>query len=366
MNRNLLAGAAAIALALGAGSANAQAKFDLKIGGDAFFQAGFVGQDRDVNRRSTDFNNRFRLNIVASAKADNGLEYGARLRMRNNTNDRVTEADRGYMFVNGSFGSVRLGVSNSYSDDIGAVFRPIDYSFLGFWDEPVNWASTGNGTGITTRLADLTLQDPSRGTKIFYASPRFSGLQLGGSFTPQPGSNFTDIDRTKNTAAGYQDVWELGLNYSETFSGVGVKGSIGYTGGKNELSTVKNLTALQVGASIDYAGFTLGGGYMNKGKSGQTKTATNKSDFEVWNVGAQYATGPVTVGVGYTRGKEEGSASIAGTDKQDYYSVGANYKVAPGLVVGAEYAYIKFEDETKLAANGDKANVVILRSWLSF
>lgn len=366
MNRNLLAGAAAIALALGAGTANAQAKFDLKIGGDAFFQAGFVDQDRDTNRRSTEFNNRFRLNIVASAKADNGLEYGARLRLRNNTNDRVTEADRGYMFLNGSFGHVRLGVSNSYSDDLGAVFRPIDYSFLGFWDEPVNWASTGNGTGINTAMADLTLTDNSRGTKVFYASPRFSGFQVGGSFTPQPSSNFTDIDRVKNTTAGYQDIWEIGVNYTENFSGVGVKAGVGYTGGRNELSTVEGLSAVQAGLSIDYAGFTLGGGYINKYDSGLTKASARKSNFQVWNIGAQYVTGPITVGAGYTHGSGEGSQAIAGKDKQDYYSIGANYKVAPGLVVGAEYAYVKFDDETNLAANDDKANVFIVRSWLSF
>lgn len=370
MNRILLAGAAAVALTLGAGAANAQAKFEVKLGGDAFFQAGFVDQDRDVNRRSVDFNNRFRLNIVATAKADNGLEYGARLRLRNNRSDRLTEADRGYIFVGGSFGTVQLGVNSTYSDNQGAVFRPIDFHFgsLGFWDEAPNWASTGNGTGINTALANVDLFAASRGTKILYFSPRFAGFEIGASYTPQPGDNFTSIDRTKNTAAGrYQDVWEVGVNYSNTFSGVKLDASAGYMAGRNENSLFEGYKGWQLGAKVGYAGFSLGGGYLNEGKSGLLKTSTYKSDLAVWNVGVQYETGPFTVGAGYTYGKQEGLTTVSSDDKQDFWTVGAAYKVAPGLNVGAEYSYIKFKDESRSVAGGDdKANVVILKSWLQF
>ncbi len=114
MNRYLLAGSAAVALALGAGAANAQAKFDIKVGGDAYFEAGYVDQDLDSGLRSTEFRNRMRINIIPTAKADNGLEYGARIRIRANSgaaNARTTDADRSYIFAQGTFGQVRLGVT---------------------------------------------------------------------------------------------------------------------------------------------------------------------------------------------------------------------------------------------------------------
>ncbi|WP_236783903.1 porin, partial [Azospirillum humicireducens] len=73
VNRYLLAGCAAVTLAAAAGAANAQAKFDVKVSGDAYFEAGYVSQDLDANTRSTEFRNRLRLNIIPTAKADNGL-----------------------------------------------------------------------------------------------------------------------------------------------------------------------------------------------------------------------------------------------------------------------------------------------------
>ena len=51
----LLLGAATLSLVsvLGAGPAFAQSKFDVVIGGDAYFEAGYVDQDRDASLRSS-------------------------------------------------------------------------------------------------------------------------------------------------------------------------------------------------------------------------------------------------------------------------------------------------------------------------
>jgi hypothetical protein len=72
----LLLGAATLSLVsvMAAGPASAQSKFDVVIGGDAYFEAGYVDQDRDAGLRSTEFRNRLRLLVTPKAKADNGLE----------------------------------------------------------------------------------------------------------------------------------------------------------------------------------------------------------------------------------------------------------------------------------------------------
>ncbi|RTR18840.1 porin, partial [Azospirillum griseum] len=49
----LLLGAATVALASGSALAQSKSKFDMTIGGDAYFEAGIVGQDKDSNLRST-------------------------------------------------------------------------------------------------------------------------------------------------------------------------------------------------------------------------------------------------------------------------------------------------------------------------
>jgi len=407
MNRYLLAGSAAVALVVGASAANAQAKFDLKIGGDAYFEAGYVSQDNDTGLRSTEFANRMRINVIPSAKADNGLEYGARLRFRaagNGTNNNVS-ADRAYIFAQGSFGQVRLGSTNEFNDDT-AVSTPIDYLPLGLYDRVTSYigASNGSNTTINGRYAGADIGsnggvaqtvtggnslvwatlDPLGGnsTKVVYYSPRFSGLQLGAAYTPRADSFYTDVNRVKNvtTAAAqasgaYQDVFEIGANYSDTFGGVTVKGSAAYTGGTTSKSgatgdNFKNLSAWQAGAQIGYAGFVLGGGYVDFGKSGQNTRYTYTGNVSNWTVGVQYTTGPIVVGANYKHGEDPGSTILAGKRKLDVYELGAGYTVAPGLALQAQYDYFTAKsDKANTVVTGnddDKGHVVILRSVLAF
>lgn len=384
MNRYLMAGCAAVALGLGSGAAQAQAKFEVRIGGDAYFEAGFIDQDNDQNLRDTEFRNRFRLNIVPSAKADNGLEYGGRIRIRANNgaaNNRTMDADRALIFVAGSFGRVEMGTRNTFNDD-SYTARPIDYQFLGIYDSAVSWATSDNSTAGTGKLATLSFGNLPNGagstgaqadihSKIVYISPRFSGFQLGASYAPRTDSSTADIERGEDDGS-LQDVYEIGLNYKGEFSGVTVAGSAGYIGGSFEdvgTSRYEDLSGFQVGAQIGYAGFVLGGGYVWYGESGQLKTAAFKDDYEVWNIGLQYTTGPIQLGIGYTAGSDAGNPGVSGDRSQDYLSVGASYTVAPGLRVQAEYAYINYEvnDLGTAPANQDvESNVFILRSVLSF
>lgn len=392
MNRYLLAGSAVVALAFGAGSANAQGKFEVRMGGDAVFEAHFIDQDRDTNKRGSEFADRFRLNITAVAKADNGLEYGGRIRIRSmggTGGSNTTNVDRAYIHVGGGFGTVRLGTTNSYSDENGSVYWPIAFQTgpLLLNNQGVLSASTGTNTAITTALTPYSNTDNGNATKIVYFSPRFTGFQLGASYTPRTTSSGFDVSRADNDGA-LEDVWELGLNYSGEFSGVGVKASVGYMGGSYADSgfavgaRLEEYSAWQGGLSVSYAGFTLGGGYLNKGDSGQRKSVGNHDDFVTWGIGAQYATGPLTVGVSYTRGDGVvnpatggnlvgagttvvgGQTRYTGSVRQDQWAVGALYAVAPGLVVGAEYNYI--DADAPGTATDDKANVFILRSALIF
>ncbi|CBS85488.1 Major outer membrane protein OmaA [Azospirillum lipoferum 4B] len=381
MNRYLLAGAAAAALALGAGAANAQAKFDVKVGGDAYFEAGYVDQDVDSGLRSTEFRNRMRINIIPSAKADNGLEYGARMRLRANSgasNTRTTDADRAYIFAQGTFGQVRMGVSNSFNDET-YVTASMDYLKLGAYDDVTAWInlpSSTAGTVTGNSILNPSIAPDANSTKIVYFSPRMAGLQLGASYTPRNDSSNTDISRSKptGTLAGtsngiYQDMVEVGANYNNTFGGVTVKASAGYMWGRAVDDVVgsnyKDLNAWQLGANVGYAGFTLGGSYIDYGKSGQNeRTGVFTETTRNWTVGAQYTTGPIVVGANYKNGKDAGSLGTTGDRELQVYEIGVGYTVAPGLTLQAQYDYFDLDNDASAA--DDKGNVVLVRSILAF
>ncbi|WP_414638369.1 porin [Azospirillum sp.] len=371
---------------MGSGAANAQAKFEVKVGGDAYFEGGYVDQDLDSGLRSVEFRNRFRLNIVPSAKADNGLEYGGRIRIRAAGNSRNTDADRAYIFVQGSFGQVRMGVSNTFNDET-VVSRPIDYLPFGLYDQALNYVGpngtggTGGGLAAINRAGGGSIVWPSLApdvaTKIVYFSPRFAGFQFGASYTPNGNSSNTDSDRFERAAIGtgtltpyFQDELEIGVNYNNTFGGVTVKGSAGYMWGEATESTTsannfKNLNAWMAGLQVGYAGFAVGGSYTDFGKSGQRQAAgLFNENARVWQLGAQYTTGPIVVGAGWMYGQDQGSATTIGKRKVNVYEIGASYTVAPGLAVQAQYDYVKTDFEG--SALDDKANVIVLRTTLAF
>ncbi|MBV5335986.1 porin, partial [bacterium] len=400
-----------VQLALGAGSANAQGKFEVRLGGDAVFEGAYIDQNRDASTRSTEFFDRFRLNITAMAKADNGLTYGGRIRIRTTGgtggSNAGTDVDRAYIQVGGAFGTVKMGTMNSYNDDIGAVYWPIAYQTgpLLLNDRAPNYASAVSSTtstgatqssAISSKLTPYSLTDNNNASKIVYMTPRMSGFQVGASYTPRNDSSSQDVNRNDYaTAVGtgvpaFADVWELGLNYKGEFSGVGIQFGGGYMAGSavdtaNTTTVITNrhedLAAWQVGGQVSYAGVSFGVGYINKGDSGLVSNYGNKKDLQVIGVGLQYETGPLTVGASYTHGEGNGfnvasrqiavtgtgtsaRTGYAGSVKQDYWSVGALYAVAPGLLVGGEYAYI--DANAPGTASDDKANVFILRSALVF
>ncbi|WP_448205190.1 porin [Azospirillum sp. sgz302134] len=408
MNRYLLAGCAAAALALGAGAANAQAKFEVKVGGDAYFEAGYVDQDLNTGLRSTEFQNRFRVNIIPTAKADNGLEYGGRVRIRAAGTNTGVSGDRAYIFAQGTFGQVRLGVTNSFNDETYTT-APMDYLPLSLFDRVVNWigasqsnypqqavvngrysgADVNGGVVMGINGGDSivwpSLTPEGNGTKIVYFSPRFAGLQLGASYTPRNDSVNQDVNRVKlgTATSGFTSTWqdlvEVGANYSNTFGGFKVQGSAGYfwgdavgtTTASVPVQSYRDLNAWQVGAQVGYAGFAVGGSYTDFGKSGQNRISGQFGERTYnWVAGVQYTTGPIVVGANYKYGVDPGDMALPGSRRLSVIEVGAGYTVAPGLTLQAQYDYFDANsDKTPTATLGspdDKGSVFLVRSVLAF
>jgi len=385
MNRYLLAGCAAVALAMGAGAANAQAKFEVKVGGDAYFEAGFVDQDLDTGLRSTEFQNRFRVNIIPTAKADNGLEYGGRVRIRAANADRSVDGDRAFIFAQGTFGRVELGVTPSFNDQT-FVTGPMDYLPLGLFDQVINWVGPNNsiasgGASTTTRNSVIwpSLNTDANATKIVYFSPRFAGLQVGASYTARNDSFNTSVDRagfsaatvaTANATGVFEDIWEVGANYSNTFAGFAVKASAGYMGGSavstaaTTAANYEDLEGWQAGLQVGYAGFAVGGSFIHYGETGQRTGAGfyNEKTYN-WTAGAQYTAGPIVVGANYKYGVDAGSTVIPGSRRVQVYELGAGYTVAPGFTLQAQYDFV---DSTLEGGVQDDANVFLVRSVLAF
>ncbi|MDW5532529.1 porin [Azospirillum sp. NL1] len=379
----LLLSAATLSLAsvMAAGPASAQSKFDITLGGDAYFEAGYVDQDRDSGLRNTEFRNRLRLLVTPKAKADNGLEYGARIRLlaeNGTSNARTVTNDRAFMFVNGSFGTLHLGVENGPSDDSG-VIAPSDWGTGGVDGSFPSWLGNSAANAPVTIGNIRALISGNSATRATYWTPEIAGFKLGASYQPSSDSSNTDVNRSKlalasaNRTGAYRDVYEVGGTYTNSFGGVAVNGSLFYLGGEAKNSTTTpaqqfdKLSSTHAGLTLAYAGFKIGGSYAWSGDSGYAKssaTIVSREKQDVWTAGAQYTFGATTLGVGYLNAKDAGDLTVRGRSKFELITVGAKYVVAPGFSVAPEYNHFKLSSD--VAANSDKGDIFILRTDLAF
>lgn len=404
MKGSLLAGCAAIAFAGLCGTAaadTAPGKFDIKLSGDGSFTAGYADQSSvaspvgtvSLNKRAGDFTNRFRLQVTPTATADNGLEYGANLRLRAWMGSGGVDTDQAYIFADGTWGRIEAGVTPGPNSQYG-VTAPSGFGtggVVGDWtDGPgvATWLNNQNTyLGGTFGGEYNVITGTNWGTKVNYFTPRVfaqedanTGLMGALSFTPQNLSLNTAVGRTSTIGAGaglqnatndslcgyniaanptsvttplqgclWKDIVEAGLRYDGTFSGVSVSASAGYEHGGAPtpaagIATFYDLNAYQVGFQLGYAGFLVGGSYLNAGKSGYTKSAAaalgavvQRTDQSSFTGGISYETGPVVVGFNYAHGEDAGDLSKSGSRTADLYSVGATYTLAPGFTTSLEY-----------------------------
>ena len=416
MKNSLLAGCAAIAFAGLCGTAaadTAPAKFDVKLSGDAYFTAGYVHQSLDSGVKNVDFTNRFRLQVTPTATADNGLEYGANLRIRAWMSNGVVDADQAYIFADGTWGRTEAGVTPGPNNQYG-VAAPSGFGTggaMGDWTDGNGWLSNQNtflepvfGGGFDN------ITNNNWSTKINYFTPRVfaqsdanTGLMGMIAYAPQNLSVATGVNRTRNITpvggstnqsycsdtmptsptplqgCGYKNIVEAGLRYDGSFSGVTVLASAGYEHGDAPDSTTptsyNDLSAYQVGLQLGYAGFLVGGSYLNAGKSSYAKTpGLFLNDQSAITGGVSYETGPVVVGVNYAHGQDAGDVTVAGKRTADLYSVGATYTLAPGLTTSLEYLRSVTNNETGFGsdalgngtANSGNANLFLWKNVVTF
>ena len=240
------------------------------------------------------------------------------------------------------------------------------------------------GLGIDT-LGRLNVADDSE--HLTYFTPRIAGFQLGVSYVPDNcqeneatttgvacGGSFAGL-QAHNTAGQQSQIWDVGLNYVNKFGdfGVGIYG--GYWHGQLEnpaalaaTSADKNEEIYGFGASVDYAGFTVGGHFRHDNGG-----CSNCRTIEYYG-GVKYVTGPW--GFGFEGGEKKvaqgfnnngvvKTTAISGDDRLRELNVGATYALGPGITTYGGLIFKKDADGTA-GVPGTSGVVFLLCTQLLF
>jgi hypothetical protein len=387
--KKLLLGTTAIigAFALSqAAKAQAGAPLNVTLGGAFQFNAGLVNEDIDQDRR--DYAGEYDASVLlgAEGKASENLVYGVKLQLLPDQNDRDA-ADEYYGYVSGTWGRVEAGAVDGAADRL-TVFAPSDFGTGGFAGEYTDFITTSvggstfffNGINEIAGIDDLYKAfDSDDQLKLTYFSPRFAGFQFGASFAPDGAEDVGVGTANRNTrlgtddvvgtalgVSGFENIYELAVNYVAEYSSVGVAASGSYVGGsaKDPILTggteFEDLSAYALGLNLSYAGFTVGGGYVNNGNSGYASNAAFDDEGKGWNLGLQYATGPFVVGANALFAENEGSAVTSGNSELNAYSVGTTFIVAPGFSTFVEATMFEYETDYLAAPDTNNDGSVVL------
>jgi hypothetical protein len=373
-----IVGAALLSAPAQAGTLGTGDNLEVTFSGFMWFQGHWLDEDVSENYgRGYDFDiPETEVHFNARNTADNGITYGVSVEMEVNT-DATNNGDEVWAFLDGDFGRVELGDQDDATNRmlVGAfqAHKGLSGPFgaLGgvapvfhFFNSAGSGAATAAGGSAPRFLwaTDWQAATSSDATKAIYFSPRFSGFQVGASYTVDTGGNGASFGEKDNNGS-YEDVIGLGANFTDKFGDFGVSASVLYeTSDVESNGTKEDLEVLFVGGKVDYAGFTFGANYTDFGDSANTtaQTAAGAGDGQYYAVAVGYQQGPWGISGWYSNGEVDNTSSDE--DEIERYGVGGRYAIAPGWQIRADYN----ANDLDLGGSSSDSQAFILTNMINF
>ncbi|HYZ33849.1 MAG TPA: porin [Crenalkalicoccus sp.] len=387
-----------------------------------------------VRTGKNDFFSDAEVHVFVNGKAANGMSYGAVMELafdlsegsapaggrRTYTAKTMAWIDEMYAFVSTpTLGQIRFGDEDGPVGGLmnaGVITNFGTGGVYGFWQNAV---IRPNRT--TTSPGDL-----GDNTKIIYLSPQFFGFDAGVSFALNSGTgqdngcvqsfatwscdrtyaftgatanaiqSFTDQPQRRNETQ-WMVRWRgdlMGIGLAASFGGVTWASIRDQTVAGNVATTLRPGQVWQAGIQASAYGFTLGAQYQwGQHNFFWGSQVRGDQDAQQFFAGGSYTLGPISVGANSYWGSFSGTSGLTfntttgaltrtctaanptcAAQRRYGYSVGANYRLAPGLDLIAEYVrHVIHEPGVNVAgaasgSNQDKlrADVILVGTRLAF
>ncbi len=356
--------------------------------------------------------NKTRLKFDWDAVAENGLKYGASIKLRTDTyekNGRI--GDKVFGYIEGDFGKVQVGshVGASISmrqsaAEIAKASGGIDGEVSKWFHRSVNEKASDN-INITDPeekyfpLDSAFIADPAMpigsvqkidAVKVTYFTPEFAGLQFGVSYTPDveilgtvaKASKVTDYVG-KGDGFSFKDVVEGGLQYTYNVGGAKVTSALLGQFGEakqpdpNDDTTgnfhVQPLRAWEISSKVEYNDWAVAGSYGDWGKSATPKKRVDGCKYggQYWTAGVAYKLNDFAASLTYFGSRRAGGVYKGDALEDKKYnnlsliSLGVEYQLVPGLLPYVEMNWFKHNDNNTTTPS-NSGTVLLVGSKLSF
>ncbi len=232
----------------------------ITVGGNSHWGVAIVDNDLDgtdaEKHPETDdiaISNDVELQFKGSTVLDSGVEVGVRIEIEGE--EGKDQGDETYMYVEGSFGEIRIGNDDPASYQM-ATSAPYATFFYGI--NTPNWTGSisSGGWHSTYAGADVGYGDGDSASMMYF-SPVLNGFQFGMSYAPQAGSEARSGTANRNKDG---DAYSVGARYDGAFGDAGVTIAAGYT--SQDVPMVDEVKPTTAEHKIMIMNFTSAGMYL--------------------------------------------------------------------------------------------------------
>ncbi len=383
-----------------AASASAANNIAVKLEGVFDFQAAVrnqknLGSDKKLthNQNNAGLYSQSALRVRVTNETEEGMEYGAVFGIRTTSKTKVFGGDNGsYLFVQNDFGRLEAGsrqdaasilsqhayvIAVATGDDWMRYFKfaPKIYSGHSAYNIVGSDYSYVYGGTFDSKLEN----SPEAPRAVTYYTPKLIGFQAGVTYTPDA-SNVGDGVISNSNGSNPVVLFDKTNGYNQVNANVSVKNMIsaaityehnvaedidialgfGITQGKTKVTggtmtvppvapatdatkqpvSVKlaNYKTYNVGAIVSYGNWSAAASYADEGKSFTAAQYffDNKRSTKSYTAGVAYNQGPMGVSLTFLKSDKY-------KNKQSSYTLGTQYKIAPGLMPYFEVTAVQFK-----------------------
>jgi hypothetical protein len=298
-----------------------------------------------------DFSTNTEFEVNGEVTLDNGIAAGMSIEVEADEGQTQT-VDENLIYLDGSFGRVEFGNEDGAHDTMYYGATSVKAVYPGTYNNTtgsiVNYPGVQGNSG--TAAVTPKLGDTGEDTKITYYTPRLSGFQVG--LTWAADDNTSAIVPSRNANPLTEQI-EFGTNYVNSFNGFDLAASFtGYWANADDAGmNAEDPFNVAGGLVLGFGGFEVGGS-VGFGEN------VNEDEFQVYDLGVGYSTGPWSVSLTGIYSQSE----INATGNEDDFiegNIGVNYALGSGVSVFASGAYGEIENESAGAvANNDYVSLL--------
>ena len=302
-----------------------------------------------------------------SVTLDNGITFGINIQLEGENQTGGTYIDESYMTISGdTLGRIVIGSENSagYTSMVAApgvtsmyINSPSISAFIPLSGSTGGPLPAGFRGAMFSAYTEVGRNNDTQ--RITYFTPSFNGLTVGVSYARNNGGNASNNANNNNIPA-LSDIFDIGLNYSQTFGSTSV--TVGARYGTADAAAGSDPDTWGIGMQVGFGDFTVGGHYAENDNG----AAAGVGDQEGWSFGVTYdMAGPWAFEALTFQGKSKGTGAGGANEEYTAYRIGASRDLGPGVDWDI-YAVFAEADDNGTAATEIEGTVIGTAINLSF